>query len=262
MTLLTLVLLAAAPVAEKPKLAVLDLVPGAGVEANVTGPVTEAVVSELTSRGYFQVISQNDIRTMLGVERQKQLMGCNETGCIAELSDALGARFVLSGTLARLGDLYQLTLNTLDTRKAQPLGRSVRLGRDLSTIREQLAAAVAEATATPLPPPPSRAGQISVIAAGGALSVFGLVWGVNAFSQEAQVTGELKTMGALPQTRLEYQERANAAATNKLIAALALGVGLAAIGVGLFIGPTSSSGGASAALVPTPNGVALVGWLP
>ena len=63
------------------------------------------ITSEVQRRGFFQVISQQDIATMLGLERQKQLMGCadDSTSCLAELSGALGARFVMSGTLTRLG---------------------------------------------------------------------------------------------------------------------------------------------------------------
>lgn len=245
---------------EKPKLAALEIVPGAGVDASVAQPLTEAMVNEVSARGFFQVISQNDIRTMLGQERQRQMLGCSEQGsCLTELSDAIGARFVLSGTLAKLGDAYQLTLTTLDTVKAQPLGRSTRLANDLGALRAQLPYAVAEATATPLPPPPSKVLPISLMAAGGAAAVFGLVWGVNAFSQEALLAGELKTNGALPGTRADYEARANAQVTNKVIAGVALGAGVAAFVAGLLLLPGDSQASTRVALVPTSNGAALVG---
>jgi len=42
--------------AERPKLAVLELDAGAGVEASLTGPFSEALTAELEARGVFDVI--------------------------------------------------------------------------------------------------------------------------------------------------------------------------------------------------------------
>ena len=70
---------------ELPKLAVLDL-QAPGVDASTVLAVQEAVTANASKRGFFQVISSGEIRTLLGVERQKQLLGCNEgTSCQAEL---------------------------------------------------------------------------------------------------------------------------------------------------------------------------------
>ena len=57
----------------------------------------EALTQELSRRGFFEVISAGDIRALLGVERQRALLGCSDSSCTAELSGALGARFVLQG---------------------------------------------------------------------------------------------------------------------------------------------------------------------
>jgi hypothetical protein len=270
LTLTLVALVAAAPPpgpVEKPKLLMLDLVNGAGVDASSAGPISDAVASEIGKRGYFDVVSQRDVATLLGLERQKQLLGCSEASasCMTELSGALGARFVMSGSLAKLGDAYQLTLSTLDTQRAQPLGRSVRLARDLGTLQAQLPFAIAEATATPSPAPPSHLLAYTVIGVGAAGVVFGGVWGIVAISNESNLRNELTagaSGGLLAQTRKQYEGRASDIQTNKIVAVSALAAGAALVVVGVLINPADLPGGGSVALVPTGNGAALVGVFP
>lgn len=260
-------LLAVSVAAEKPKLVVLDLSPGAGVDASVTGPLTEALTAEVGRRGFFEVISQRDMSTLMGVERQKQLMGCSEesTSCLAELSGAMGAQFVLSGTVAKLGDAFQMTLSTLDTRKAQPLARSTRIAADLGALQKGLPYASAEATATPLPPPPSRIVPYSLMAAGAGSLVFGGVWGMVALSDQSRLTGELDAAKDRPGVlgfQTTYQQRADAIALNKVISLAAMGAGAALIVTGFLLNPADTGATSSVALVPSANGAALVGVFP
>jgi hypothetical protein len=42
--------------AERPKLAVLEFSPGAGVESSLTGPLTDVITAEVQVRGFFDVI--------------------------------------------------------------------------------------------------------------------------------------------------------------------------------------------------------------
>jgi hypothetical protein len=264
-TLLAAGLLAAAPT-QKPKLAVLDLTPGAGVDAALTTPIVEAITAEVQRRGYFEVLSQRDIATLLGVERQKQLIGCTEQAgsCMTELSGALGARFVLSGTLARLGEAYQLTLNALDTQKAQPLGRSTKLAKDLDTLQLMIPYAVAEATTTPAPAPPSRVLPITLIGVGATAIVMGLLLGTLALNTQGQIQGELEagaTQVGVLKSRDYYAQQLATVDRNKYIAVGCLVGGAALAIVGRLIMP-KDIGAAQVALVPTSQGGALVGVFP
>ncbi|MEW5740885.1 MAG: hypothetical protein AB1938_18340 [Myxococcota bacterium] len=249
--------------AERPKLAVLELSAGVGLDASVTGPFTDALAAEVQARGFFDVISSRDIQTLLGVERQRQLLGCGEDSksCMAELSGALGARFVLSGSLAKLGDAYQLTLSTLDSQKAQPIGRATRIAKDLDGLRAALPSAVAEATATPLPPPPSRALPITLIATGSAAALFGVVWGALTLTQQAQLSGTLDAGANQPgvlATRASYEQQVAALTTQKWVALASLLAGAALITTGVLLMP-ADDGRARLALVPTGTGLAVVG---
>ena len=263
--LLALTVFAAAP--EKPKLVVLDLQVGAGIDATLVGPLTDAVTHEAERSGFFDVVSSRDLQTLLGVERQRQLMGCGEEAsraCMAELTGALGARFVMNGTVARLGDAYQLTLNTLDSQKAQPLGRSTRVARSFEALRAALPWAVAEATATPLPAPPSRVLPYTLIGVGGAAAIFGLAWGAVVLTQEQQLQTTLQTAGATTQllnTRESYFTQAQNLERLRWGAIGAATAGLAALIVGLVLLPADGAT-TQVALVPTGAGLGLAGRFP
>jgi len=58
----------------------------------------------LRQRG-LEVITSQDINTLLGMERQKAMAGCNESSaCMTELANALGADATLVANIARLDD--------------------------------------------------------------------------------------------------------------------------------------------------------------
>jgi len=234
------------------------------VPSETAAALTEAVTQALTRRGFFEVISSRDIQTLLGVERQKQLLGCSDdaSSCIAELAGALGSRFVLSGSLAKLGDALQLSLQMLDTQKGQPVARGVRLASDVDALVDQLPFALAEATATPLPPPPSRWLPISLLAVGGAAVVTGAILGVDALSRDRALSADLSqpdsgVFKSLP----TYQDEANAIATQKTIALVTIISGAALVTIGAILYPRDVAR-SGVTLVPMANGFALAGVLP
>ena len=182
---------------------------------------------------------------MLGVERQKQLMGCtDESACLAELTGAVGARFVLSGSVTQLGDVYQLNLQTLDSQKAAPIGRSTKLAKDLASLREQVPFAVAEATATPLPPPPSHLISYSLIGAGGVSLILGGLAGFDALSRDRSLAREFQLGAAnppLPSTRSDYQGQINQIGTERTLSLIGLCAGAAMVATGIFLNPNDAS---------------------
>jgi TolB-like protein len=250
---------------DRPKLVVLDLTPAGGVEPAVTGALTEALTNEVAAKKLFEVVSSKDINTLMGVERQKAMMGCSEdqSACLAELSGALGAKFVMSGTVAKLGDAYQLTLQTLDSGKAQPIGRSTKIAPDLAALQYTLPYAVAEATGTPMPAPPSRLLPYSLMGVGGGAIVVGGIFGLGAITREGELNGELSSGVAGTLARLsDYQARADAARRDKTISLAVMAVGVGLVASGLYLNPRSDAGGVAVALVPQRRGLSLVGVLP
>ncbi len=257
---LSVMVLTAVLAADKPKLAVLD-VQAVGVEPEKAVALGDAITQELSRRGFFEVISSNDIRTLLGVERQKQLLGCGDTNCTAELSGAIGARFVLQSSLTRLGDSLQLSVQMLDSAKAQTVARSVRLAHDVQQLAAVLPWALAEATATPLPPAPSKVLPWTFIGLGAVAFAGGGIVAIDGFSRERALRADLKETTGVFKPLDVYREEVEVIARNKTAGLLVAATGAALIGVGIFLFPKDPSG-SGVALVLTGNGVMFAGVFP
>jgi hypothetical protein len=258
-----------APAAEKPKLIVLDLTTAGGVGNDVASVLNDAITSQVAGGAYFSVLSSKEVQTMLGMERQRQMMGCSEdsSSCLTELAGALGARFVMSGSVAKLGDAFQLSLQTLDTSKAQPVGRSTRLAKDLETLRRQLPYSVAEATGTPPPAPPSRLMPYSMMIGGGVLAVAGGIVGLSALSEDAGLRKEFEVARDNPQaatlrSAADYRRDAAAVSAKKTVSLIAVLAGAGLAGVGFYLNPPGLPDGTTATLTPSGTGFALVGVFP
>lgn len=249
--------------AAKVKMLVTALTPAGGVTPEVAGALTEAVTAEISRRGFFSPLSARDIEAITGAERQRQMIGCAEDSseCLQELAGAMGARFVVSGTLAKLGDAYQLTLQTLDTARAQPLGRSVRIARDLEQLRSFLPFDVAQATATPLPEPPSRLLQYSMMGAGGVAFLGGALATFDSITREAAIGRELE-LGQDLQPLSFYEAQRGEISLERGLGVGAMLVGAALVAGGILLLPASTPSDARVILVPAPRGVALVGVFP
>jgi hypothetical protein len=120
----TVMLLATAAHADgKGKVLVLDM-GGTGVDADLMRSLSDVLVTAAREKliGRFEVVSQADIATMISHERQKDLLGCNETSCFAEIGGALGADRLVAGSLGKIGALYVITIRHIDTVNSRVLG--------------------------------------------------------------------------------------------------------------------------------------------
>jgi hypothetical protein len=105
--LLLAFVLAAAPVKlAAPGMTTIGLAPELGVL------FTERL-AVLAKQPDLSIVTARDVQQVLGMERQRQLLGCTATTCIAELAGALGADALLSGSLAHSGNSYTLVLRVI-----------------------------------------------------------------------------------------------------------------------------------------------------
>lgn len=114
---------AQAPASDKEKKAlkvvVLKLAAKGGIAPATVDILTDALVGELRKHAGFSVVSPSEIVTLIGFEREKQLLGCADSGCLAEIAGAMGADRLVSGSIGRLGGSTMVTITALDARKAQ-----------------------------------------------------------------------------------------------------------------------------------------------
>jgi TolB-like protein len=154
---------APAGAASRQKIAVLDVRAVQGVQPGTASVLTAIVVDE-TSRGGYDVVSQADIMTLLGFERQKRILGCSEDSCLAELGGALGADYVLSGQVGEIGSRYHLSVQLLDARRGKVIARAARFsdrsGDALAEAAQQAVRALVAGARQALPVPGQpRAGR-------------------------------------------------------------------------------------------------------
>jgi len=155
---LVVLILAAGPM----KVAVMSLEPGEGVPEKTAAAITEAVVAEVRRQPQLQVVTPAEISTLLGFERQKQLLGCHEdSSCMAEIGSALGVDRLLMGSLAKLGQSWLVHLKLIDAAKGSAVAQSDRRLKDKSIddVLDALPPMVVElfGQAPPAPPPPPAA---------------------------------------------------------------------------------------------------------
>ena len=132
-TLLFVGLGAGAGAASSERLAVLELKP-LGAAPDLAHTLTGVIAEEAGKIPGFLAISQEEIGAMLGLERQRQMLGCGNESCLAEIGGALGARKVISGTLGKVGEAFVLQLQLVDTARAKVLGRESKTVKDQSDL--------------------------------------------------------------------------------------------------------------------------------
>src|SRR4051812_14986683 len=66
----------------------------------------------------YPVTTATEVSGLLGLERQKQLLGCGDdsNSCAAELLGALGADAIVTGSAAKVGESFAITLKVSATR--------------------------------------------------------------------------------------------------------------------------------------------------
>jgi len=104
------------------RVAIFDLrAPGLaeGARAGLMAVLTEAVASSPE----LDVISRDEIATLLDAEAEKQLLGCDDTGCLAEIAGALDVEMMVAGAVTPLGEGSVITLQLINQRYANVMNR-------------------------------------------------------------------------------------------------------------------------------------------
>ncbi len=102
---------------KKARLVVLPLAALGGVPDDRARLLGDALAGELRRRAGVSVVTQADVSALLGVEKTRQMLGCAESGCMAEIGGALGADRVVNGSIGRVGGSLVVNLSALDPRR-------------------------------------------------------------------------------------------------------------------------------------------------
>lgn len=120
-------------------IAVLD-VQGTGISPELLPTLTEILTVEIAELGMYKVIAGRDIQSMLGFEKEKDVLGCTEASCLAEIGGALGVERIVAGHIGMIGSTYVVNIKLINIRGADTEGRAYETVRGevdalINTIR-------------------------------------------------------------------------------------------------------------------------------
>jgi TolB-like protein len=160
--------------------------PGLSVEKQTF--FTDHFSQQLEAEG-FSVMTSGKMGALLGLDRQRALLGCSESACAAEIAAALGVDLVLRGSVGLLGDRYQTNVQVLDARDGKTVASySGSTSNEAGIIDELNRAARAVALAL-RPAPPSRVAQVVTMAGGLSATGVGVALLIGSASCAGETTG-------------------------------------------------------------------------
>lgn len=134
----------AAPAYAKPasKLLLQDL-SAVGVEGHEAKALSTATCGELAKRKGYQVMCGDDLRAMIKWNAMAaSFNACDGDDCLAKTASAVDARYVVSGSVAKVGDDVVLSLVLLNTEKGVPVGRASIRAPEVAALHRQVREAV------------------------------------------------------------------------------------------------------------------------
>lgn len=95
-----------------------------GIDDATAATLTSLVVQNLAQQPALDVVSGSDIQDMARLAAgREQLADCSGDSCLAEISAALGTRYVVSGQVGTLGALKIVSLSLFDAEAGRVIAR-------------------------------------------------------------------------------------------------------------------------------------------
>jgi TolB-like protein len=109
-------------VSATPTMALLPM-SGATVDDATRATLDGLLLNRLSDVDGLSVVSPKEVEALLGLERMKDALGCDDVSCAAELAGALGSRYLLAAFVTRLDNDLQLNASVIDNQAGQVLAR-------------------------------------------------------------------------------------------------------------------------------------------
>jgi hypothetical protein len=100
------------------RLLVMDF-EAAGASPELTQATGSIVAHELEQLGVFKVTTGDAVRALIGLERQRELLGCSGGDCAHTALPKLEGEYVVGGRVSRVGGGFSLELTLLNVHKGQ-----------------------------------------------------------------------------------------------------------------------------------------------
>lgn len=141
------------------RVAILDVRAVGEVPLRALAALNQSVTPELRKLQGVSAINSSEVRDMLSLERQKELLGCAEdaSACFAEMAGALDADELITLDLTLVGSTYALTSRRIDMRTSKVV--QTRLERFERRDGEELLAIVGTLMQALYPERPLKPGR-------------------------------------------------------------------------------------------------------
>ncbi|NOZ87810.1 MAG: hypothetical protein GXP49_16425 [Deltaproteobacteria bacterium] len=156
------------------KIAVMELKAKSGIKQAQMDVLSDMLATQIRNLGGYEVVTRSDIESMLGLEKAKEFIGCDDASCLAEIGGVLGVQYLVTGNVALFGGVYAINLKIIDIKHAKvknsifrkvtggeaalldavPLAVSSLMGRKPSLPGQQ--GNQGRHPQTPMPPPRNR----------------------------------------------------------------------------------------------------------
>jgi len=118
---------------------VLGVTAGEGVSEKTARTLEETWLTSLHASG-VAVLGAPDVARLLGFEKQKQMVGCTDPSCAAEIAGSMGAVFLVAADVGTVGRRFVVNAKVIEPRGAGVAVRGIRT----CDRPDDLAAAVAD----------------------------------------------------------------------------------------------------------------------
>lgn len=132
---------------ERPRLLVLELT-GEAVPKTERRTLTTLIGVEVAGMVDYDVVTTQELEKLLTVEKDRQLLGCLDASCLAEVADAMGTERIIFGEAGKIGTTYLLTLSLFDSIAARATERVVIKAQAIDGFVTQLPDALRDLTAS------------------------------------------------------------------------------------------------------------------
>lgn len=94
-----------------------------GLDDRLAVMMTASLTAELRKLTRTSVVGLDEVNTMLALEVEKQVTGCPDESCLAEIAEALGVDVLVTADIAAVGDERFVSVKRIDQREARVTGQ-------------------------------------------------------------------------------------------------------------------------------------------
>ncbi|MEE8408542.1 MAG: hypothetical protein V3T05_02960 [Myxococcota bacterium] len=113
--------------AAKTKIAVLSTYLEGSAKDQVPSLIDDYILTAVQDAGTFEVVGPDDVNALLGFEKQKELLGCDDVTCMTDIAGALGVDKILVFKVARVEDEWVTTAKLLNVRETRVERRTTEM---------------------------------------------------------------------------------------------------------------------------------------